>query len=1363
MTTKTHKILQSMGIEELKRLAREKKNSKTQLTKANPTSDNNRKIFPLTDAQKSIWALEQYQKGNKAYNNPLAVTCHVDHEFSPDRLQDTLNKMADRHNIFRTKIRIVDNEPCQYVDDKVTMYAGFDDISSMPEEEKHHWIMQVAKEEGCKSFDLENDALFRWRMVKTQSSEYVVMLTFHHIISDGWTVSLCFLEFMKTYFGHGNEQAPQFTEYALDQSLYFEQGKYQKGIEYWSDKLSGAEGILDIATGHPRPDTMSFAGSYVSKFLSGDFCQKLQSAAAKQGATTFHLMLAAYQLLLHKYSGQQDIIVGVPFANRLDAKTQDMLGLFMNTLPLRFQLDSHSSLASVVEAAKRESSQAMTHQDVPFNRILEAIDHPRDLAINPLYQAVLSYQVYPHSRGQKGFSYTPLKVDYGVAKLDLNLWVEEDGEGLVCTINYDTALFERATIEKMLDGLNTILAAIVETPDKTIADLSLLTQSEEQQLLENCAAKEQTSLQPIHLNFEHNSEHFPDDIALSCANRTLSYQELNQSANQLAQRLLLEGVSLGEPVAIAMDKSELSVVAILAILKAGGCYLPIDINLPESKVEYILNDAKVNNLVYAGNIPQHLEDLAQRTSLSWIDLLDEREGHELSQENLFTDPNSQRPAYIIYTSGSTGNPKGVCVYHSQISAYCQSVAPVLAQSEQARYGMFSSFSTDLAHTMLFPALVGRGELVIITKEMLESPETLAAHLKDQPIDCAKITPTHLSALLNVANARDLLPKSTLVLGGEALPASLVEKVKTLRPDCRLVNHYGPTECTVGVTTYLLPNELTQLDAKFVPIGQPLHGNHVLILDANQQLVPSGLAGEICIGGRQIASGYIGESNISQRQFIDHPYLAGERLYRTGDKGRFNSHGDLEYLGRLDRQVKVRGFRVELGEIEKTIGEQGCVESAAVIQKHQDQLSQLIAYVSCSPEQTNSETQSIIKQQVENSLPAYMHPESWVWLESMPMTASGKINYRQLPEESISNQGNNAVEPKNDLEVRLQAIYYRVLSRDIMSTETKFLDLGGNSISALKLLIEVNKAFSMAMTLGEFFAHSSIVELAMYIEQYSESTGGRQSLVLLNEGNSETHPSLVLVHPAGGNVLCYDEFTHGLDRRYPVYGIQVSDFSTVAEYNHELSRLAEHYVEQLGKLSQHSDLIIGGWSLGATIAFEMACQIEQLTGNQPKVLVFDQPAPQVNVDDSTTMQEHERLAYFAHKVERFTGIPFNTSGPQLAAMSDIERSHVFLDGFRRAQMVPDNISAEDFQYFLTILQAHMTATDQYQGRVYGGQVIVAEAQEILPGRIRLNERGLGWQAFSQQPVSVIPALGDHISMMNAPFVTQLAHGLQETLI
>ncbi|GLT18780.1 hypothetical protein GCM10007938_25610 [Vibrio zhanjiangensis] len=1358
MATKTHQILQSMGLEELKRLAREKKNNKAQLKEESQASDNTRKLFPLTDAQKSIWALEQYQKGNKAYNNPLAITCHIDHDFDPARVKHALNTMAERHNIFRTKIRMIDNEPCQYVEDKVSIDIGFDDITSMPEEQKHQWVMQVAREEGCKAFDLENGPLFRWRMAKTQLGEYVVMLTFHHIISDGWTVSLCFQEFTKIYFGQTSEQAPQFTDYALDQSLAYEQGKYQKGLAYWTEKLRDAEGVLDIATDYPRPESMSFEGSYVNKFLSSDFSQRLQATAVSQNATTFHIMLAAYKLLLHKYSGQKDIVIGVPFANRLDAKTQDMMGLFMNTLPLRFQLDDNSRLASVVHAAKRQSEQAVAYQNVPLNRILDAIEHPRDLRINPLYQAVLSYQVYPHSRAKRGFTYKPLKIDYGVAKLDLNLWVEEDGEGLVFTINYDTALFKRATIERMLDDLCTILSAIVETPNQTISRLSLLTPLEEKAILKECVMVQNEPLLPVHLQFEQLADDFPDDIALRCEARELSYQQLNRRANQLAQRLLLEGISLGEPVAFVMEKDEHSVTAILAILKAGGCYLPIDINLPESKVNYILNDAKVQNVLYKGNLPENLATLKQLSSLNWINMSDESVHDELSQENVFTDPNCERPAYIIYTSGSTGNPKGVCVFHSQLSAYCQSIAPVLQQSCQARYGMFSSFATDLAHTMLFPSLVGRGELVVVTKEMLESPETLTKYLKDHPIDCAKITPTHLSALMNVPNAADLLPTSTLVLGGEPLAISLVHKVKAMRPECEIINHFGPTECTVGVTTYKLPRKLTNWDANIVPIGQPLKGNHVLILDANQQLVHSGLAGEICIGGRQLASGYIGNADSSQDQFIDHPYLDGERLYRTGDKGRINSHGEIEYLGRLDRQVKVRGYRVELAEIENTIRQLVEVDSVAVVQKHLGQENQLVAYVNCSSEYSSSH--AAIQQQLENVLPRYMYPDVWVWLDVMPLTSSGKINYRQLPMVQTCQRDHEIVLPKNDKERRLLMLFSQALGRNEVSTDSKFLALGGNSISALKLLIDLNKAFATTLSLGEFLENSSIVELARYIDTVSTSSDTGQSVVVLNKGNPEVKPTLILVHPAGGNVMCYSEFTRGLDKSYPVYGIQVADFSGVAEYNHEVSHLAGYYVDQLGELTQHTDLIIGGWSLGGTIAFEMACQIEELNGNTPKVLVFDQPAPTVNVDDSANMTEYDRLAYFAQKVEWFTGASFNTSGTQLLSMSDLERSQVFLDGFRRAQLVPDNISVEDFQYFLSILQAHMTATDQYQGRVYGGQVIVAEAQEILPGRIRLNERGLGWQAFSEQPVSVIPALGDHISMMNAPFISELAKRLQE---
>ena len=1361
MTTKTNQILNSMGLEELKRLAREKKQKKAQLMEESrcSTTEPKRKIFPLTNAQKSIWTLEQFLEDNKAYNNPLAITCQIDYEFEPDRVEHALMKMVNNHNIFRTTIRVVDGEPCQCVDSQINFGFGFDDITSMPEELRNHWVIRVAREEGRKNFDLTNGPLFRWRMVKTQPGEYVIMLTFHHIISDGWTVSLCFKEFMSIYFGQTVDHAAQFTDYALKENRWFEKGEYEQGLNYWRDKLSGVQGVLELATDYPRPDTLNFEGSYVGHLLDADFCHQLQFCAAKQGATTFHLMLAAYLLLLHKYSHQNDIVIGVPFANRGDVQTQEMMGLFMNTLPLRFNFNDNCPLSAVIEAAKTESKEAIAYQNVPFNRILDVVDYSRDARVNPLYQAVLTYQVYPHSRTNPWFTYSPLKVDYGVSKLDLNLWIEEDGDSLLCTFNYSTALFERATVQRMLRDLHTILAALVENPHQSIQALSLVTEDERQFLLKKCLPTEASKWLPVHHQFEQQALACPEGVAVRCEGRELSYANLNERAIQLAVQLVSQGVSHGEPVAILMEKSEHSVVAILAILKAGGCYLPIDMNLPEFKIDFILSDAKVKRILLVGEVPIALKAMATQSSIDWIDILKTETSSTSPTLTHHPDNLDDGPAYIIYTSGSTGAPKGVCVYHSQLSHYCRAIAPVLGQTHGARYGLMSSFSTDLAHTMLFPSLVGQGELEIVTNGLLESPEKLASYLKDKPLDCMKITPTHLSALLNVANAQHLLPERKLVLGGERLPISLIKKVKALKPNCEMVNHYGPTECTVGVTTLTISEDVAGLEFQVAPIGQALDGSHVLVLDANQQLLPAGLPGEICIGGAQLASGYLGLDEQTQRHFIPHPYCPGERLYRTGDKGRLLADGNLEYLGRLDRQVKVRGYRVELAEIEQALGQIANVEQVAVVQQQKAGAHRLVAYVVAD----NTGVQEEIKAELRLQLPAYMQPEVWMWIDSMPVTASGKINYQALPVAILNTRTAACAHPKNQTQARLLTLFQQALNNQWVGIEDDFFNLGGNSISALKLLIEVNKAFSTTLTLGQILENSSVTRLSRLFEQVFDSVEYGSSIVMLNRGNPQHKPTLLLIHPAGGNVLCYDELVKGLSKEYPIYGVQVADFQGLAEYNRQVTTLAEHYVKQLGELAERSELVIGGWSLGGTIAFEMACQVQALTGNQPKVLVFDQPAPQVNVDNSASMAEHDRLAYFAHKVELLTGTSFDTSGPQLAKMSQAERTQVFLTGFRKANLVPDNISAEDFQYFLAILQAHMKATDEYQGQLYSGSVVVVEAEEILIGRTRLKEIGLGWQAYSEQPLTVLLAKGDHISMMNASHIGDFATRLQEVLL
>ncbi|WP_172380729.1 non-ribosomal peptide synthetase [Vibrio sp. Vb339] len=1360
MITKTNQILNSMGLEELKRLAREKKQKKAHLMeeKRSSMTESTRKIFPLTNAQKSIWTLGQFLEDNIAYNNPLAITCHIDHEFEPGRVERTLTKMVNSHDIFRTTIRVVDGEPCQCIDNLSSFDFSFDDITSMPEVDKNLWVMRVAREEGRKKFELTRGPLFRWRMTKTQPGEYIIMLTFHHIVSDGWTVSLCFKEFMTTYFGQAVDHSAQFTDYALKESLRLEKGEYEQGLNYWRDKLNGFQGVLELATDHPRPDTLTFEGGYVSHPLYADFCYQLQSCAAKQGATIFHLMLAAYQLLLYKHSNQNDIVIGVPFANRSDARTQGMMGLFMNTLPLRFNLNDDSPLLAVVEAAKTESEEAIAYQNVPFNCILDVVDYPRTTHVNPLYQAVLTYQVYPHSRTNTLFSYSPLKVDYGVSKLDLNLWVEEDGDGLLCTFNYSTALFERATVQRMLRDLHTILIALVEHPQQSIKALSLVTEDERQSLLKMCLPTEGGQWLPVHHQFEKQALVCPENVAVRCEGRELSYTDLNERASQLATQLISQGVIYGEPVAMIMEKSEHSVVAMLAILKAGGCYLPIDINLPESKIDFILNDAKVKRVLLVGEVPIALKALAIQSSLNWVDILNiEKSNTSLIRTNQ-QDHLGDGPAYIIYTSGSTGVPKGVYVHHSQLSHYCRAIAPVLKQSHRARYGLMSSFSTDLAHTMLFPALVGQGELEIVTNGLLESPEKLAGYMKDKPLDCMKITPTHLSTLLNVPNAQHLLPEHTLVLGGERLPISLIEKVKALKPSCQIVNHYGPTECTVGVTTLTIPENIADFGYQVAPIGQAIDGSHVLVLDAHQQLLPAGVPGEICIGGAQLASGYLGLDEQTQRHFVPHPYLPGEYLYRTGDKGRLLADGNLEYIGRLDRQVKVRGYRVELAEVEQALGLIANVECAAVVQQKKEETNRLVAYVVASEIGIQEEIRAALRQQ----LPVYMQPEVWVWLDSMPITASGKINYQALPVAKLNVQTLASVYPKNQTQARLLMLFQQALNTEQIGIDDEFFNLGGNSISALKLLIDVNKTFSTTLTLGQILKNSSVSRLDKLIEQVSDGAEYGSSIVMLNQGSPQHKSTLLLIHPAGGNVLCYDELVKGLNKEYPVYGVQIVDFQGVADYNRQVTTLAEHYVKHIGDLMERSDLVIGGWSLGGTIAFEMACQIQTLTGKQPKVLVFDQPAPQVNVDNSASMDKHERLAYFAHKVELFTGMSFDTTGLQLAKMSQAERTQVFLTGFRKANLVPDNISAEDFQHFLDILQAHMNATDEYQGQLYSGPIVVAEAEEVLIGRTLLKKPGLGWQAYSEQPLIIVPAKGDHISMMNAPHIGDLAPRLQEVL-
>lgn len=1344
--------IRSLSLDEIKKLARQKKSRAAGLPSEGiqRCSDKKRKHFPLTSAQKNIWLLDQYLEDKRAYNNSYAFVCHMTLEFNQEHARQALTLLAQKHRILCTTFQMVDDDIMQCISDQIIFNYVYEDIVCLSEMDKKNHIDKHAIEEGRRSFDLTRGPLFYWRVIKTQRNEYVMMLTLHHIISDGWTINLFFRELMGFYSQLENGVTPkvddflQFSDYALAENQWQSNGHYDRGLTYWKRQLDGVQGMLNIPTDAPRPARMTSVGSIVSQKMDSGLQKALSTLCSRHNATLFHAMLTAWQALLYFYSGQNEIIVGIPFANRNHAESRDLMGLFMNTLPLHAEVHATSCFEEMLAQARAQCAEAMLYQDVPFNMILDNISIVRSPQVNPLFQAMLSYQIFPHFYDDSQVSIQPLKVDYGVSKTDLNLWVEEDSDNLLLTLYYNSALFRESTATRMLEHLQLILRQCVNNPQITLTQISLLS-DEECRRYQNGVAQTRGEFIPMHQQFVDAALSAPLALAAQCDDRALNYQQLAEQSENLAQWLLALGLRTDDVVGIPMEKGVDCLVALLAVLRAGGCYLPLDIALPHERLAYMMDDAAArwvltdsDDVTFDGATCLNIH--AAPASLT-----------RQPTPNIGPDA----PAYIIYTSGTTGSPKGIRVNHDQLTCYCSNVSQVLQQPEGAHYGMFSSFTSDLAHTLIYPALSSGGCLNIISNRALQDPTRLAALLMRQPLDCIKITPSHLSALLQGENAAALLPSSLLVLGGERATWALIERVRALNGRCRIVNHYGPTESTVGVSTWEVMPETTLPKGSYLPIGKPFPGVQLLIVDTQLQPVADGLPGEISIGGAHLSAGYIGShSPKNASAFIPHPFMAGERLYRTGDKGRRMADGNIEYLGRIDRQVKIRGFRVELAEIEHALYQcPGVTQAAASVKPVSDDEQQLLVFFATKIGQQQDE----IKDYARARLPHFMLPDRWIWLESLPLTASGKIDHVALNTLTLPRE-TACQEPQNETECQLHKLYCDVLSLDAVDTHESFFQLGGNSINALKLMMQVNQRFGTALSLGQLMEHSSISHLAQFIAQASAPTA-LTSLVKLNKGD-ESLPTFLMIHPAGGNVLCYSPILQPLGSRYPVYGLQVADFSQVHDHDRDIALLAAFYLQQAGDLIHRQKLIVGGWSLGATIAFEMGQQIAAITDRAPTLLVLDQPAPQVRVDNDEHMIESDRLAYFANKVAMLTGTPFDISGQELAEMSVDERTLLFMREFRRAGLVPASLSFRYFRHFLVILWAHISASDRYVGASYAGNIVVAEAQEDLPGRVRWP--GLGWQCLTDNPVTLLPAQGNHITMMKEPFITDLMQRVKQVL-
>ncbi|MGL5924604.1 amino acid adenylation domain-containing protein, partial [Chroococcidiopsis sp.] len=1004
----------------------------------------------LSFAQARLWFLDKLQPNSAFYNIPLAW--RLSGQLNIAALQSSINEIIKRHEALRTNFTIQEGQPVQTIAATLNCQLQVVNLLHIQENEREIEAQRLASVEANRPFDLEREPLLRCMVQKLGETEYVLLFTMHHIISDGWSLGVFTHELTELYKAFCTGITPvlpslpvQYADFALWQRQWLQGEILEAQFDYWKQQLKNAPALLELPTARPRPAEQTYQGGYHYTALSLELSGKLSALSKRTGVTLFMTLLAAFVTLLSRITSSDEIIVGTPVAGRNRQEIEGLIGFFVNTIALRTHLGGDPSFEDVLSRVRELALGAYTHQDLPFEQLVEALHPKRDLSYTPLFQVMFALD----EKSVPSFELPELTVssyavENGTAKFDLTLSMENTADGLVGVWEYNVDLFDETTIVHMTRHFQTLLEGIVANPQQQVSQLPLLTEGERHQILVewNNTTKEYPFDKCIHQLFEKQVERSPDAIAVVFKGEKLTYRELNQRANCLAHYLRTLGVGSEVLVGICVERSLEMVVSLLGILKAGGAYLPLDPALPKESLTFRLQDAQVPILLTQKGLLKR-ED-AQVQTVLYLDA-----DWKLIAQESSANPNSEvipeNLAYVLYTSGSTGQPKGVAIEHRQILNYLHAILDKLQLPTGSSFANVSTFAADLGNTVIFPALCTGGCLHIISQERATDPKALADYFGHHPIDCLKIVPTHLASLLTSKAFSSIVPRQCLVLGGEAASWDLIEKIQLEAPNCRILNHYGPTETTVGVLTYPVSSKQASYNSKTVPIGRPITNTQVYILDRHQQPVPIGIPGELHIGGASLARGYLNRPDLTDEKFIN-PFndQISTRLYKTGDLVRYLSDGNIEFLGRLDRQVKIRGFRIELSEVETAIASHPAVRETVVVAR-EDILGHkyLAAYIVSN--QKEALTSSTLRNFLKEKLPNYMVPGAFVMLNALPLTPNGKVDCRALPPPEPVRRSLSLEMPQTKVEKLIADVWQKILLIEKVGLDDNFFDLGGNSL------------------------------------------------------------------------------------------------------------------------------------------------------------------------------------------------------------------------------------------------------------------------------------------------------------------------------
>ena len=1307
--------------------------------------------IPLSFAQQRLWVLDQIEPNGAVYNIPIAVRLHG--LLHLPAFEQALNAIVQRHEVLRTVFKTADGQPVQMINAFAPIALPVWDLSTVPAASRETELLRLLTVQAQQAFDLRQGPVWRAALIKLAAAEHVFFFNVHHIAADAWSVEVFFRELAALYNAFGkNQPSPlpelpiQYADFSNWQRQWLKGETLETQLAYWRRRLAQAPPRIELPTDRPRPAAQTFSGAVVTLDLSRELSAALKKLSQQQKCTPFMTLLAAFKTLLQRYTGQDDIIVGTPIANRTRAEVETLIGCFVNTLVLRTNLSGDPSFHELLGRVNEIALEAYAHQDVPFEKLVEALQPQRDLSVSPFFQVMFIYQNVPLQDSTLAeLTLQPLPLHTHTAKFDLTLTLAELPAGLRCLFEYNTDLFDAATIQRLAGHFECLLQSIVSHPGQRLSALLLVPESERRQMLVdwNATAKTHLPEQCFQHLFEAQVAQTPDAVAVVFENQQLTYRELNRRANQLARHLSRNfGVGPETLVGICMERSLEMVVGLLGVLKTGGAYVPLDPGYPPERLALVLEDAKVPVLLTQQPTVSNFKFSIENLKLLCLD-----SAWETIAQSGDTNPAvasaPENLAYAIYTSGSTGTPKGVAIPHRALANFLHAmrIAPGLNGNDILL--AVTTLSFDIAGLEIYLPLTVGACVVIASREVAADGRLLPVALENAGATVMQATPATWRMLIE--NGWLGRPGLKILCGGEALPQELAKQL--LEHNTALWNMYGPTETTIWSTVDKIENKNETLS-----IGRPIDNTQIYLTDRHGQIVPAGVHGHLHISGDGLARGYLNRPDLTAEKFIPAAFsdTPGARIYHTGDLARYLPDGRLDCLGRSDQQVKIRGFRIELGEIESIGAQHPAIAQIVVTSTSLSVNSHRVG--SFTPNEVRSKTPGGVEEKrlvayfvaktetipavnelrefFAAKLPDYMIPSAFVNLPVLPLTPNGKIDRRALPAAELTTTKPDAdyAAPQNLVEELLTEIWEEVLAVDRVGASDNFFELGGHSLLAVRLFVEIERSFHRSLPLASIFKAPTIKQLAALLGE-AEVTEDAGCLIALQETGSQ--PPLFCVSGYEGHTFNFRQLARHLGSEQPIYGLHYPGLDGREQPLDTVEAIATEFIRHLQRLQPRGPYHFCGLCFGGLVVYEMARQLTQHGHEVARVILLDTIAP-----------GGAQL--------------INEANSSLAPDAQVEPAEA-----ERAQA--ELAEAQLARWIAAVRAANIRAHERYEAKTYPGRVSI-----FLPKKRRdywLNfiiDPLNGWGQLAQGGVETYELGGRHVKWFREPKVRRFARKMRECL-